>query len=152
MSQRDPPAFWLRWDHRQSDRECLFPSAIRPRPEPDLERYHIRLVSGLRLSPSKLTSCPRCNYTLPRYAMGHLKDNTELVARVRRIAGQVTSVEKALVSDAPCATVLHRVAAVRGAVNGLLDEIIAPHLTAHVAADGLSPEEDRKTTRMNSSH
>src|SRR3546814_6571804 len=73
--------------------------------------------------------------------MGHLKDNTELVARVRRIAGQVTSVEKALVSDAPCATVLHRVAAVRGAVNGLLDEIIAQHLTAHVAADGLSHEE-----------
>ncbi|MBR2174796.1 MULTISPECIES: metal/formaldehyde-sensitive transcriptional repressor [Alphaproteobacteria] len=73
--------------------------------------------------------------------MGHLKDNSELIARVRRIAGQVTSVEKALVSDAPCATVLHRVAAVRGAVNGLLDEIIAQHLTAHVAADGLSHEE-----------
>ncbi|HMN53017.1 MAG TPA: metal/formaldehyde-sensitive transcriptional repressor, partial [Sphingopyxis sp.] len=28
--------------------------------------------------------------------MGHLKDNSELIARVRRIAGQVTSVEKAL--------------------------------------------------------
>src|SRR3546814_12470089 len=77
------------------------------------------------------------NYTLPRYAMGHLKDNTELVARARRIAGQVTSVEKALVCDAACATVLHRVAAVRGAVNGLLDELIAPHLTAHVLSDGI---------------
>src|SRR3546814_15244041 len=72
--------------------------------------------------------------------MGHLKDNTELVARVRRIAGQVTPVQKALVSDAPCATVLHRVAAVRGAVNGLLHDIIAQPLTAHVSADGLSHE------------
>src|SRR3546814_5401977 len=98
----------LRCDRRHGGGACLFPAAIRLSPEPDLERYHIRPGSGLCLSPSKLTSCPRCNYTLPRYAMGHLKDNTELVARVRRIAGQVTSVEKALVSDAPCATVLHR--------------------------------------------
>ncbi|WP_227651679.1 metal-sensing transcriptional repressor [Klebsiella pneumoniae] len=32
-------------------------------------------------------------------------------------------------------------AAVRGAVNGLLDEIIADHLAAHVAAPGLSDGE-----------
>src|SRR3546814_16440370 len=79
----------LRCDRRHGGGACLFPAAIRLSPEPDLERYHIRPGSGLCLSPSKLTSCPRCNYTLPRYAMGHLKDNTELVARVRRIAGQV---------------------------------------------------------------
>ena len=36
---------------------------------------------------------------------------------------------------------LHRVAAVRGAVNGLLDEIIAEHLNDHVALPGLSDEE-----------
>src|SRR3546814_20175425 len=81
--------FRARCDRRHGGGACLFPAAIRLSPEPDLERYHIRPGSGLCLSPSKLTSCPRCNYTLPRYAMGHLKDNTELVARVRRIAGQV---------------------------------------------------------------
>lgn len=75
--------------------------------------------------------------------MSHLAAvNPQLLARVRRIAGQLAAVEKALVSDAPCATVLHRVAAVRGAVNGLLDEVIADHLKAHVADPGLS-EEDR---------
>lgn len=75
--------------------------------------------------------------------MSHIPSNPELLARVRRIAGQLAAVEKAIVAAEPCATVLHRVAAVRGAVNGLLDEVIAEHLDAHVAASGLS-EADRK--------
>lgn len=73
--------------------------------------------------------------------MSHLSANADLIARVRRIAGQVAAIEKALDAEAPCATVLHRVAAVRGALNGLLDEVIASHLEAHVAANGLSDEE-----------
>lgn len=74
--------------------------------------------------------------------MGHIaKDAAELTARVRRIAGQVSAIEKAIASDADCATVLHRIAAVRGAVNGLLDEVIAAHLQSHVAAAGLSDNE-----------
>ncbi|MGV1683846.1 metal/formaldehyde-sensitive transcriptional repressor [Sphingopyxis sp. GW247-27LB] len=73
--------------------------------------------------------------------MSHLATRPELLARVRRIAGQVAAVEKALAANEPCATVLHRVAAVRGAVNGLLDEVIAEHLTEHVALPGLSDAE-----------
>jgi DNA-binding FrmR family transcriptional regulator len=37
--------------------------------------------------------------------------------------------------------VLHLVAAVRGAVNGLMDEIIAEHLEAHVSRPGLDDAE-----------
>ena len=74
--------------------------------------------------------------------MAHLSGpNADLVARVRRISGQVSAVERALAADQPCATVLHLIAAVRGAVNGLLDEVIAEHLEAHVARAGLSDEE-----------
>lgn len=74
--------------------------------------------------------------------MGHLlHDNAALVARVRRIAGQVNAVERALRGEAPCAEVLHLVAAVRGAVNGLMDEVIAEHLEAHVAHPELSDSE-----------
>ncbi|MFT3976860.1 MAG: metal/formaldehyde-sensitive transcriptional repressor [Sphingomonas bacterium] len=73
--------------------------------------------------------------------MGHLTGtNSDLVARVRRIAGQVAAVERALAADASCAKVLHLVAAVRGAVNGLMDEIIAEHLEAHVSRPGLTDE------------
>lgn len=74
--------------------------------------------------------------------MAHLSHtNIDLVARVRRIAGQVGAVERALQSDAGCSEVLHLVAAVRGAVNGLLDQIIAEHLEAHVSAPGLTDKE-----------
>ncbi|GAA0740024.1 metal/formaldehyde-sensitive transcriptional repressor [Sphingomonas sp. ABOLD] len=73
--------------------------------------------------------------------MSHLTDaSPELIARVRRIAGQVAAVERELVAGAPCGKVLHLVAAVRGAVNGLVDEIIAEHLEAHVAGAGLTDE------------
>lgn len=74
--------------------------------------------------------------------MAHLSDSSaDLIARVRRIGGQLAAVERTLRDEADCATLLHLVAAVRGAVNGLLDEIIAEHIEAHVARAGLSDEE-----------
>lgn len=74
--------------------------------------------------------------------MSHLiSSKGDLVARVHRIAGQVGAVERALEAQAGCAEVLHLVAAVRGAVNGLMDEIIARHLEEHVAASGLDDAE-----------
>jgi len=73
--------------------------------------------------------------------MAHLTTNPELLARVRRIAGQVAAVERGLLGDATCAEILQLVAAVRGAVNGLMDEIIVEHLDQHVARAGLSDAE-----------
>jgi DNA-binding FrmR family transcriptional regulator len=74
--------------------------------------------------------------------MAHLRaSNADLIARVRRIGGQVAAVERSLSGEADCTTVLHLVAAVRGAVNGLLDEIVAAHLETHVSAAGLTDEE-----------
>lgn len=74
--------------------------------------------------------------------MVHVKHiKTELLARVGRINGQVGAIERALRSDTGCADLLHLVAGARGAVNGLLDEIIADHLKAHVADPGLTDDE-----------
>lgn len=80
--------------------------------------------------------------------MAHLSEsNADLVARVRRIGGQVSAIERALQGEASCTEVLHLVAAVRGAVNGLLDEIIAEHLEAHVSRSDLTDQE-----RANGAH
>lgn len=71
--------------------------------------------------------------------MPHLSSpNSDLIARVRRIGGQVSAVERSLAAGDPCDKVLHLAAAVRGAVNGLMEEIIAEHLEEHVAAPDLS--------------
>lgn len=70
--------------------------------------------------------------------MSHTKTNKDqLVARVRRIAGQVAAIERALETETGCAVVLQQVAAARGAINGLMDEIIEDHLREHVAHPGL---------------
>lgn len=77
--------------------------------------------------------------------MAHINKNRDaLLARVKRITGQMNAVERKLEAEADCAEILHLVAAVRGAVNGLLDEIIVEHLQAHVADDTLSKAERRK--------
>lgn len=69
--------------------------------------------------------------------MSHLQNSSALTARVRRIVGQLASVERDLTQGADCADILQQVAAVRGAVNGLMDEILAAHLRDHVAAPDL---------------
>lgn len=71
--------------------------------------------------------------------MAHLKANKDkLLARVRRIAGQMTAIEKAIAEEAGCSAILHQVAGVRGAVAGLMEELIEEHLREHVARPGLS--------------
>jgi FrmR/RcnR family transcriptional regulator, repressor of frmRAB operon len=71
--------------------------------------------------------------------MAHIHAQPELVARVRRITGQLASVERGLSEGADCAAVLQQVAAIRGAVNGLMDEVLEAHLREHVAAPDLTP-------------
>ena len=66
------------------------------------------------------------------------RENAKLLARVRRIRGQVEAIERALESESGCAEVLHLLAASRGAMNGLMAEVIEDHVREHVAADDLS--------------
>ena len=77
--------------------------------------------------------------------MGHIASHKDdLLKSVKRIAGQIQAVERALESDFDCAKTLHLVAATRGAINGLMEEIIEDHARAHVANPALSEEERNK--------
>ncbi|MEY2864237.1 MAG: hypothetical protein RLY58_1944 [Pseudomonadota bacterium] len=58
--------------------------------------------------------------------------NPKTLARVRRIKGQVYSLEQALVSGHECTAVLQQIAAIRGAVNGLMNEVLSDHMQAHL--------------------
>ena len=67
--------------------------------------------------------------------MAHtIKGKVKLLARVRRIRGQSDALEKALESEADCAAVLQQIAAIRGAVNGLMSEVLEHHLRDHLGA------------------
>jgi DNA-binding FrmR family transcriptional regulator len=74
--------------------------------------------------------------------MTHLvSDRRKLLDRVHRIAGQVAAVERQLQGDADCSTTLQLVASVRGAVGGLMEELIESHVREHVARPGLTDPE-----------
>jgi DNA-binding FrmR family transcriptional regulator len=70
--------------------------------------------------------------------MAHtVREKTKLLARVRRIRGQVEAIERALESEVGCGDVLQVIASVRGAINGLMAEVIEDHVRCHVAASAL---------------
>lgn len=75
--------------------------------------------------------------------MGHTVDQKKpLLSRVRRIQGQLGSVEKALETDADCVAILQQIAAVRGAINGLMAEVLEGHLRQHlVPVDGADSDD-----------
>ena len=60
------------------------------------------------------------------------KDKDKLLTRVRRIRGQVDAIERALDSEQECAGVLQLMAACRGALNGLMAEVMEGHVRFHV--------------------
>jgi len=68
--------------------------------------------------------------------MAHtIKGKAKLLTRVRRIRGQSDALEKALESEADCAAILQQIAAIRGAVNGLMSEVLEHHLRDHLGSD-----------------
>jgi len=65
--------------------------------------------------------------------MGHTNnEKTKLLSRVRRIRGQVEAIERALEDKKSCSKVLQLIAASRGAMNGLMTEVIEDHIRFHI--------------------
>jgi DNA-binding FrmR family transcriptional regulator len=65
--------------------------------------------------------------------MGHtIRDKEKLLARVRRIRGQVEAVKRALESEAGCEKVMHLLASTRAAMSGLMSEVIEDHVRTHL--------------------
>ena len=68
-------------------------------------------------------------------------DKKKALTRVRRIRGQLDALERALEEGADCAPVLQQLAAVRGAVNGLMSEILESHLREEFAQPAATPKQ-----------
>ncbi|WP_026470201.1 metal/formaldehyde-sensitive transcriptional repressor [Alkanindiges illinoisensis] len=65
--------------------------------------------------------------------MSHIHgDKNKLISRIRRIKGQVNALEDALGQDIECLKVLQQIAAIQGAVNGLMNEVLENHLREHI--------------------
>jgi DNA-binding FrmR family transcriptional regulator len=71
--------------------------------------------------------------------MGHTRrDRDKLLLRMKRIRGQVDGIQRLLEEEEECFAVLQTVAACRGALTGLMTEIIEGHIRDHI----LDPAEE----------
>lgn len=80
--------------------------------------------------------------------MSHtVHDKKKLLARVRRIKGQTGALESALEQETDCAAILQQIAAIRGAVNGLMLEVLEGHMREHLGAAEATPAERLEDSR-----
>ncbi len=66
-------------------------------------------------------------------AMAHtIRHQRGYLHRVRRLRGQVEALERTLEAEGDCAKVIHLIAACRGALQGLMAEVLEGHVRSHV--------------------
>lgn len=65
--------------------------------------------------------------------MAHVQqDKPKLLARIRRLQGQLEGLRRAVDEERDCDEILHTLAAFRGATNGLMVEVIEGHIRHHI--------------------
>jgi len=76
--------------------------------------------------------------------MSHaIREKSKLLNRVRRIRGQIEAVERALEQEIGCADAMQLIAGARGAINGLMAEVLEDHIRMHVSDPGPNPDSER---------
>jgi DNA-binding FrmR family transcriptional regulator len=74
--------------------------------------------------------------------MAHVvAEKQKLLNRVRRLRGQIDALERALEADEGCSEVMRLLTAVRGAINGVMAEVVEDHILMHMV------DSDRKPSR-----
>jgi FrmR/RcnR family transcriptional regulator, repressor of frmRAB operon len=71
------------------------------------------------------------------------REKTKLVNRVRRIRGQIEAVERALEREIGCSEMLRIITSARGAINGLMAEVIEDYVRVRVADPLREPDTER---------
>lgn len=63
------------------------------------------------------------------------RERQKLIARIRRIRGQVEAVERSITADEQCADILMLLANIRGGINGLMAEVLEDHIRHHLTGE-----------------
>lgn len=108
-----------------------------------------RRIAARRQCSRQPTACIDGKDRVPPYAMSHTnRDQAKLLARIRRLKGQMEAVERALDAGQSCGDILNLVASVRGAVNGLTVELIEDHIRGHVAGHDTQVEREEGAAEL----
>jgi len=73
------------------------------------------------------------HYRLLGQPVSHtIREKGKLLNRVSRLRGQIEAVERALEQETECSDVLQLIASARGAINGLMAEVLEEHIRMHI--------------------
>ena len=76
--------------------------------------------------------------------MSHtIRDKKKLLGRVHRIQGQLSAIERSLTEELDPHETLQLVASCRGALNGLMFEIIEGHIQLHIVDSKHRPKREQ---------
>lgn len=75
--------------------------------------------------------------------MAHaVAEKLKLLNRVRRLRGQIDALERAVDSEQGCSEVMRLLTTARGAINGIMAEVVEDHIEMHMI------DSDRKRSRI----
>ena len=73
------------------------------------------------------------------------EEKKRAITRLRRIRGQAEALENAIDAGTSCSQVLQQLAAVRGAVNGLMAEVLEGHLRENFGPEAVTTGDPAQT-------
>jgi len=68
-----------------------------------------------------------------------VSEKQKLLNRIRRLRGQIEAIERALETDAGCTRVMQLLTAARGAITGLMAEVVEDHIRIHMIDHARTP-------------
>lgn len=68
-------------------------------------------------------------------------EKQKLLNRIRRLRGQIEALDRAVEADSGCSEVMRLLTAARGAINGIMAEVVEDHILLHMI------DADRKPSR-----
>jgi DNA-binding FrmR family transcriptional regulator len=78
-----------------------------------------------------------------------IQEKKKALTRLRRICGQAEGLSRAIEAGTECGLLLQQVAALRGAVNGLMSEVLESHLRETFGQIGAEAALSRKAIDAN---
>ncbi len=69
-----------------------------------------------------------------------VREKQKLLARIRRVRGQIEAIERAVEGEAECEKVMHLIAGIRGSMASLMAEVMEDHVRAHIVDVDKDPD------------
>ena len=83
--------------------------------------------------------------------MAHITaDKDKILLRIKKLKGQLNSIEKALEEEKECFKILQQISASRGAIQSLMNEVLEDHIKEHLGNHVSDIERDKEIENLTS--